>query len=239
MTSKAALFEGKKKYDFLTFDCYGTLIDWETGIRTAFEGLFDKTEINAAKRTELFNLYEQEERVIELEQPFHRYQDVMKLSIRQAARKLGKEIKPALSELFAKQLSRWTPFPDTNPALERLARKHKIGILSNVDDDLLQQTMKHFSVPFNLTITAEHIQSYKPNPKHFEEARKVIGSDKRWLHVAASFYHDIRPATSLGIHSVWLNRSHSVIDKGEVLNLVKQVETLVELADWLESSEPI
>jgi 2-haloalkanoic acid dehalogenase type II len=133
---------------------------------------------------------------------------------------------------LAEQLPRWDPFPDTNPALERLARKCKLGILSNVDNDLLTDTLKQINIPFDLVVTAERVRSYKPGTKHFEEAQRII-EDRGWLHVAASLYHDIEPALKLGIKTAWVNRKNSIEGREYLGRIVREVENLTQLADWL------
>ena len=93
--------------------------------------------------------------------------------------------------------------------------------------------MKHFSVPFDLVVTAERVRSYKPRTRHFEEARRIIGADVGWLHVAASLYHDIEPASKLGIRSVWVNRKNSPRGQGHEVRMVREVRNLIELTEWL------
>jgi 2-haloalkanoic acid dehalogenase type II len=132
-------------------------------------------------------------------------------------------------------LPTWRPFPDTNPALEKLARNHKLGILSNVDDDLLEGTLKHLTIPFDILITAERVRSYKPATTHFEQARKTIDVNKGWLHVAASLYHDIKPASKLQIKTAWVNRKNSLEGQKCSGIFLKEVKDLTQLAGWLES----
>jgi FMN phosphatase YigB (HAD superfamily) len=118
----------------------------------------------------------------------------------------------------------WRPFPDTCPALEALhGAGYRLGILSNVDDDLLAGTLKHFPVPFDLLVTAQQVGSYKPAHGHFLEARRRLAG-RRWLHAAQSFFHDVEPAGALGIPVVWVNRKSErspgkVRPGGEVLDL--------------------
>jgi 2-haloalkanoic acid dehalogenase type II len=222
------------EYEVVTFDCYGTLVDWETGIRTAFRQSLEGTALSKVQESRVFGLYEREERRIEGERPFRPYQQVLSLAAEAVARKLGTTVQEEISRVLVEQLPTWNPFPDTNPALEKLARKYKLGILSNVDDDLLAGTMKHFTVPFDLVVTAERVRSYKPGTKHFEEARRIIGGDTGWLHVAASLYHDIEPASKLSIRSVWVNRQNSRAGKQLAGTMVKEVRNLTELTDWLK-----
>ena len=219
----------------ITFDCYGTLIDWETGIDTAFKQSLKGLGLNRSEESRLFNQYQEEEKRIEAQKPFRRYRKVLGQAFNLAAKSFGKTVPIEASDLLVDQLPTWRPFPDTNPALHRLSRSHRLGILSNVDDDLLQGTLRHLTVPFDIVVTAERVRSYKPGTKHFEEARKIIGPDTGWLHVAASLYHDIEPAISLQINSVWVNRKNSPRDKKYSRNLIREVRDLTQLADWLES----
>jgi 2-haloalkanoic acid dehalogenase type II len=221
-----------REYEIVTFDCYGTLIDWETGIRAAFEQSLRGLGLGQSEEARVFDLYEEEEKRIEALQPYRSYRTVLSEAASAAARRIGKDIPETLSGVLAEQLPMWDPFPDTNLALQRLARKYKLGILSNVDNDLLTGTLKHFSIPFDLVVTAEQVRSYKPGTKHFEEAQRIIG-DRRWLHAAASLYHDIEPALKLGIKTVWVNRKNSIERRKYLGRIVREVENLTELADWL------
>ena len=224
-----------RDFEVITFDCYGTLIDWETGIHAAFKLSLKKLGLSHREESGLFDRYEEEEKRIEAQMPYKLYRKVLAEAFNAAARSFGKTVRDDASDLLAEQLPTWGPFPDTNPALEKLARNYKLGILSNVDDDLLQGTLKHFKVPFDVVVTSERVRSYKPGTKHFEEARKVIGLDRGWLHVAASLYHDIEPATRLGIKTVWVNRKNSPEGKRYSSTLVREVKDLAQLRDWLES----
>jgi 2-haloalkanoic acid dehalogenase type II len=225
--------EKPREFEFVTFDCYGTLIDWETGILRSFKQSLEGTGLSQTQKGELFELYQEEEKRIEGQMPYRKYREILALAAAAATRRLGKTIPEKLSSLLAEQLPTWDPFPDTNPALERLATEYTLGILSNVDDDLLAGTLKHFTVPFDLVVTAERVRSYKPGTEHFEEARGIIGADRGWLHVAASLYHDIEPASRLGIKTVWVNRKNSPEGRRFRGKIVREVKDLAQLADWL------
>ncbi len=225
--------EGPREFEFVTFDCYGTLIDWESGIRLAFKQALEGSGLSQTQEGELFELYLEEEKRIEGKMPYRPYREVLSLAASGAARKFGKNIPDRLASLLAEQLPSWAPFPDTNPALERLSTEYVLGILSNVDNDLLEETLKHFSVPFDLVVTAERVRSYKPGIEHFEEARRTIGADRGWLHVAASLYHDIEPASGLGINTAWINRKNSPEGKRLKGRIVREAKDLTQLADWL------
>lgn len=218
----------------ITFDCYGTLIDWEKGIRNAFHNAILKTGGDPGLESKAFEAYEEEERRVEKERPHLLYREVLAKTSLAVARKIGWKLPEAESTFLARELPSWTPFPDTNPSLARLARKHALGILSNVDNDLLSGTARHFTSPFEIKVTAESVRSYKPAFGHFEEARRVIG-DRGWVHVAGSEYHDIEPAVRLGIRAVWVNRKKAPPMRNYSEKQVLEVKDLVELVTRLDS----
>ena len=196
----------KRAWDVLTFDCYGTLIDWEGGIGGAFEAAAALAGI-LLNREQAAIEYARLEPGVEAA-PFQSYRSVLTTSATLTARSLGWNLDERSAKFLPRSLPQWPPFPDTNPALVRLkASGMKLGILSNVDDDLLRETLKHFPVEFDFTITAEQVGSYKPGQGHFEAARQKIGQ-ARWLHCAQSYYHDVEPAVALGIPVAWINRKH-------------------------------
>jgi len=219
----------------MTFDCYGTLIDWETGIRDAFHRAMARTGAGLGLEAKAFEVYEEEERRVEREKPHLLYRDVLAKTSLNVARKIGWKLSESQSNFLVNELPTWTPFPDTNPSLGKLSRKYTLGILSNVDNNLLAGTLKHFTSPFEIIVTAENVRSYKPAPAHFEEARKIIG-ERSWVHVAASWYHDIEPVVRLGIKAVWVNRkkTHSTSHYSEAE--AWEVNDLDQLARRLDSA---
>jgi 2-haloalkanoic acid dehalogenase type II len=220
--------------EVVTFDCYGTLIDWEKGIRKAFHNAILRTGGDPGLESKASETYEEEERRVEKEKPHLLYRDVLSKTSLAVARKIGWKLSEADSTFLARELPNWTPFPDTNPSLARLARKHTLGILSNVDNDLLSGTVRHFTSPFEIKVTAENVRSYKPAFGHFEEARRIIG-DRSWVHVAGSRYHDIEPAVKLGIQAVWVNRKNARPTGNYSEKQVSEVKDLVQLVDRLDS----
>lgn len=191
-------------YDFITFDCYGTLIDWEEGIGSAFEHAAGEAGHEAHRATVLSDYAEFEPR-IEAE-TYRPYREVLALTAERVARRLGWTPKEGSGAFLPASLGTWRPFPDTNDALARLARSGlELGILSNVDDDLLAETRRHLPVEFSCIVTAAQVRAYKPAEAHFREARRRIGN-RRWLHAAQSYFHDVVPARRLGIPVAWVNR---------------------------------
>lgn len=218
----------------ITFDCYGTLIDWESGIRNAFKKALSKSGAKPELETEALRLYETEEARIENEQPHQLYKDVLSETTKAIAKKIGWNLPDADATFLAEALPRWTPFPDTNPALESLARKYTLGILSNVDNILLAGTLKHLKPRFEILVTAENVKSYKPKQAHFIEARRLVG-DRAWVHVAGSFYHDIEPAVGMGIRAVWVNRKGATPPHRYSERQVFEAKDLNQVADWFEA----
>jgi 2-haloalkanoic acid dehalogenase type II len=191
--------------DWITFDCYGTLIDWEHGIGQAFaeEAARQGREID---RSVLLRTYCELEAEIEAG-PYRSYREVLGETSRRLAQRLGWQAAPRKADFLAVSLPSWPPFPDTNPALQRLQNAGvRLGILSNVDDDLLSGTLSHLAVPFDLTVTAQQVRSYKPGRSHFSAARQRMGDPARWLHAAQSYFHDVAPCRQLGIPVAWINR---------------------------------
>jgi len=225
-----------RQYDVITFDCYGTLVDWEEGISSAFvrEAAEDGIVLDRAR---VLAAYHELEPEIEAS-GYRPYREVLAATAVRVAQRLGWPLAVDRARFLPESLARWKPFPDTNPALERLVRAgYRLGILSNVDDDLLAATRRHLGVLFDVVITAQQVRSYKPAHGHFEEARRRIGgvqgraSEVRWLHAAQSFFHDVVPARELGIPVAWINRKRESASGGIAPDL--EFRDLTGLADAL------
>lgn len=216
-------------FDIITFDCYGTLVDWETGIISAFqsEAAKDGVELNG---DQIIAAYSAEEPAVE-SGPYRKYREVLGETARRVAAGLGWQLSTDRAGFLAASLPLWKPFQDTKPALERLASHFKLGILSNIDDDLLAATRRHFSVDFDLVVTAQQVKSYKPGLAHFEEAM-ARADGKRLLHAAQSYFYDVVPASKLGIPVVWVNRKGSSVEAGGPLP-THEVRDLSDLANLM------
>jgi 2-haloalkanoic acid dehalogenase type II len=192
------------RYDIITFDCYGTLIDWESGIAEAFLRAAAEDGV-ILTRDDVLHAYANAERHAEAEE-YRSYREILRDTATRVANTLGWPLAHERAGFLGDSLPSWQPFPDTNPALERLvAAGCRLGILSNIDDDLLAETRKHFTVKFDVIVTAQQVRSYKPGQAHFLTAREFIGG-ARWLHAAESNFHDIVPTNTLGIDNAWINR---------------------------------
>jgi len=193
------------KFKVLTFDCYGTLIDWENGILLALKPVLKKHTIRVGNK-QILELYAELESIAE-KGKYTQYKNVLREVMRGLSKKLG--FKPSYSELncLVDSLKNWKPFPDTVKALQKLKKRFRLAIISNIDNDLLAFSARHLKVKFDYIITAEQVKSYKPSLNNFKAAIKRIGlSSKEILHVAQSIYHDIIPAKKVGLSNVWINR---------------------------------
>ncbi len=185
-----------------TFDCYGTLIDWNGGIRRELARLFGE-----ADAPRLLQRYHELEPVVQAE-AYRRYADVLTLTLERLALDEGLALPDRERDGLARSLPSWEPFPDVRDALEELRRRGwRLAILSNSDRDLIAASRERLGVPFDETVVAEEIDSYKPAHRHWEEFFARTGADRqRHVHVAQSHFHDIVPATELGLRTVWINR---------------------------------
>lgn len=193
------------RFEWMSFDCYGTLIDWEKGILGALRPLLGRHG-KSLRDEELLELYAELEARAE-GGPYLRYREVLE----EVVVKLGElvEFAPSRQEVHAlsESLPGWPAFPDTVEALHRLKRRYRLAIISNTDDELFAATARTLEVAFDEVITAEQAKSYKPSRRNFEVALERMGAPpKRVLHVAQSLFHDHAPAQALGLHSVWINR---------------------------------
>ena len=193
------------RFEILTFDCYGTLIDWETGILSVFHRILSShgKEIDDGTILKLYGDFEQRSE----QGAFRPYREVLESAVRQFGEKL--RFTPSAEEVrsLVDSLSTWKPWPDTVSALRQLKTRFRLAIFSNVDDDLFARTRPQLGVEFDEVITAQQAQAYKPSLKLFELALSRIKTPAhRVLHVAQSVYHDVVPAQSLGLATVWVNR---------------------------------
>jgi 2-haloacid dehalogenase len=196
------------QFEVLTFDCYGTLIDWESGILGALQPLMRQHGISVDDER-LLEAYARAESKAESGE-FITYKHVLEQVVRQLGAEMGFVPGPVEQQALWRSLKSWRPFPDTVDALERLHRRFKLAIISNIDDDLFADTAKLLSVPFDWVTTALEVRSYKPSLNNFQRAlAKMNISKDKVLHVAQSLHHDVEPAHALGIRAVWVNRRHN------------------------------
>lgn len=187
---------------WLTFDCFGTLIDWRHGIRTTGELLFP------GRGEEYLDAYIALEAEVESEGSFKRYRAVLTETARRAARQLSLDLKADDAGALVSTIPHWPPFADVGPALSEVRRAGwKLALLTNCDRDIIALTQRRLPASFDAVVTAEDVSAYKPSPEHFRLFQSTFGSSAAaWIHVAQSYFHDIKPTHELGITRVWVNR---------------------------------
>ena len=213
-----------------TFDCYGTLVDWNGGIRTQLERLF-----GVERADQLLARYHELEPEIQTENPGISYREVLTIALERLEEETGLTLPEGEGSALARSLPDWPVFDDVHPGLsEAHGRGWKLGILSNTDRDLIDASMAAIAVPFDLAIVAGEIGSYKPAHGHWEVFRQRVGADVAHVHVAQSLFHDIQPASELGIPSIWINRLDEPADERPNVTLTG----VHVLADALDSLVP-
>ena len=191
--------------DALTFDCYGTLVDWEAGIARGL-GVMLASQGITADVEELLERFAGHESALEAG-PYRRYREILAEAGRRIGRDYGVEPSDDAVEAFGASVGEWPAFPDSAAALARLAERFRLGVITNCDDDLFAQSNRRLGVTFDWIVTAEQAGSYKPDPRNFELAFERIDVPReRIVHVAQSLFHDHVPAKALGMTTVWIDR---------------------------------
>jgi 2-haloacid dehalogenase len=202
-----------KQITWVTFDVYGTLIDWETGVADAFEkeAVRDGFTLD---RTEVIRLFHETERQIQAGS-YELYAEVLRRTAVAIAKEVGWPLEPSRSGFLPDSVQRWQAFKETNPVLQKVSKNASVGLISNIDDKLLGLTRRHIPLDYDLVVTAQQVRSYKPDPAHFTECERRIGGKKGWVHVAASYYHDVEPCVKKKIPVVWVNRHKEELEPGQ------------------------
>jgi len=195
------------QFAYLTFDCYGTLIDWERGIVQALRPVLASHGVELSD-DEMLERFGELESAAE-KAPYKRYREVLATVLDGFGEAFGFTPTTDERETFGGSVEHWPAFPDSPEALKMLSQRFKLVILSNVDDDLFAFSAKRLGVEFADVITAQQVGSYKPDLRNFQVMLERTGNQpERVLHVAQSLFHDIAPAKSLGLTTVWVNRRH-------------------------------
>jgi 2-haloacid dehalogenase len=195
------------RFEALTFDCYGTLIDWETGILAALRRVLAPRGVDATD-DDLLEAYAAIEAPAEAG-PYQTYREILAAGVRGVAASLDVEPDAAEVAAFADSVGEWPAFPDSSAALARLHERLRLGVITNCDDDLFARSATRLGIEFDWVVTAQQARGYKPDAHNFEIAFERIGLPReRILHVAQSLYHDHVTAKSLGLSTVWIDRRH-------------------------------
>lgn len=207
---------------WITFDCFGTLVDWHTGFANILRPL-------AGDRVgELIAAYHRYERPLEQERPHRLYADVLREGVSRAAREIGLAVSASAVEALPANWGTQPVFSDVEPTFAALrAAGWKLAVLTNCDRALFAQTQRGFRQPFDLVVTAEEVKDYKPSLAHFRHFWRVSGVERgNWVHAACSFYHDICPAREMDVARIWVDRDRTGDDPAVA---TAQIESLAEL----------
>ena len=195
------------RFEVLTFDCYGTLIDWEAGIAAGLRDVLEPRGV-AVGDEDLLERYARHEAALEAG-PYALYREVLARALRGVCAELGVEPTAAEAAAFGGAVGTWPAFPDSPEALARLASRYRLAVITNCDDDLFAASNRRLGVTFDWVITAQQVGAYKPSERNFEVAFARIGVPReRILHVAQSLFHDHVPAKRLGLATAWIDRRH-------------------------------
>ncbi len=219
------------KVTFVTFDVYGTLIDWEGGVFDAFCKEAAREDFTIDDRNEIITRFHACEREIE-SGSYELYAEVLRRVAVRIAKEIDWPLEPSRSGFLPDSLARWAPFKETNTQLTKFNKAFSTGLISNVDDKLLGQTRRHIPHDFDLVVTAQQVRSYKPDPAHFTECARRMGTKKGWVHVAASYYHDVEPCLKAKIPVIWVNRNKQQLEPSQK-KPTAEVKNLAEAAKLL------
>jgi len=209
---------------WVTFDCFGTLVDWNSGFAAIMRPLVgDET-------SRVMDAYHRFERLLEQETPHRLYKDVLATGLLRAAEEVGVPLSEAQARTLPQRWGTMPVFGDVEPMLAALrADGCRLAILTNCDEDLFAETQRAFRTPFDLVVTAERVRDYKPSPTHFRHFLRVSGATPgEWVHVANSWFHDISPARDLGIPRVWLDRDDTGEDPAAASARVRSAAPVTE-----------
>jgi 2-haloacid dehalogenase len=214
------------RFDALTFDCYGTLIDWERGILNALQPVLAPRGVETGEE-ELLELYAGHEAELEAG-PYRPYREVVAASLHRLAADLGQEVTDDEAALFADAVGNWPAFPDTAAALRHLQKRFRLGVITNCDRDLFARSNLRLGVTLDWIVTAEDAEAYKPSLAPFELAFATLDVPReRILHVAQSLFHDHVPAKELGLTTVWVDRRHDREGFGATPEAVAEPDLIV------------
>src|SRR5215213_5209338 len=201
-----------KDINWVTTDCYGTLIDWEKGIIDAFSKEAERDGFSFDEQKFIDRFLEVQAEI--MSGSYELYAEVLRRTAVKVAGELGWELEPSRAQFLPDSVASWVPFRESNAAMDRLAKRYGdapdgkggIGIISNIDDKLLGISRRHLRTELDLVVTAQQVRSYKPDPVHFREAARRIGGKKGWLHIASGYASDIAPLLKMNVPVIWVNR---------------------------------
>jgi len=202
----------RSEIQWVTTDCYGTLIDWEKGISEAFAREADEDGLTLDVKALLPRFFEVKYEV--MAGSYELYAEVLRRAAVKAAGEIGWELEPSRAQFLPDSIGDWQPFRESNAAMDRLRSKYHVGIISNIDDKLLGISRRHLRTELELVVTAQQVRSYKPEPAHFKECARRIGKKKGWVHISSGYYTDVEPLLKMRVPVIWVNRHGEKLEKG-------------------------
>ena len=202
-----------KQVRFVTTDCYGSLIDWESGAYDAYQKEADRDGFTIDRAVLIPHFLDIQHEI--QGGSYELYAEVLRRTAVRSAKEMEWDLEPSRSNFLPNSVPAWPAFRETNAQLERFAKKFDIGILSNIDDKLLGATRRHFRVDFDLVVTAQQVRSYKPDPAHFKECQRRIGGKTGWVHIASGYSTDVEHCIKSKIPVIWVNRHGTPLESGQ------------------------
>ncbi len=199
-----------KDIQWVTADCYGTLIDWEKGIADAFAAEAKRDGFSFDEGPFIARFLEIQAEIIR--GSYELYAEVLRRATVRAAHEIGWELEPSRAQFLPDSVERWLPFREANAAMDRLGKRYEVGIVSNIDDKLLGISRRHLRTELDLVVTAQQVRSYKPDPAHFRECARRIGGKKGWLHIGSGYETDVAPVLKMNVPVIWVNRKGEKLD---------------------------
>jgi 2-haloacid dehalogenase len=193
-----------KDINWVTVDCYGTLIDWEKGILDAFSAEADRDGFSFDEQAFIDRFLEVQAEI--MGGSYELYAEVLRRTAVKVAGEIGWELEPSRAQFLPDSVARWLPFREANAAMDRLAKRYEVGIVSNIDDKLLGVSRRHLRTDLDLVVTAQQVRSYKPDPAHFRETARRIGGKKGWVHICSGYNSDVAPLLKMNVPVIWVNR---------------------------------
>lgn len=223
-----------KDIKWVTFDVYGTLIDWETGVYEAFQAEAKRSDFSLPDKASLIEIFNRHQEEIK-SGSYELYAEVLRRIALKISEELEWDLEPSRTNFLPDSVERWKPFREANAALDRIAKKYQIGLVVNIDDKLLVASRRHIRSDFDIVVTAQQVRSYKPEAAHFTETARRIGGKKGWIHVGSSYYYDVGPSLKAKLPTVWVNRKKEKLPDAKAKKPDLEVKNLRELADKLKA----
>jgi 2-haloacid dehalogenase len=199
-----------KEIQWVTTDCYGTLVDWEKGLSDAFRREADRDGFSFDEGPFIARFLEVQAEI--MSGSYELYAEVLRRTAVKVAKEIGWELEPSRAQFVPDSVASWQPFREANAAMDRLRSRYSVGIISNIDDKLLGVSRRHLRTELDIVVTAQQVRSYKPDEAHFRECARRIGSKKGWVHIASGYNADIAPLLKMRVPVIWVNRHGEKLD---------------------------